>query len=105
MAHHEHYLTVALNDKGREEYDCGVESSENMISFDLPMDEFEIIYPDVIDEINTTVGTLIEEYESDVIFNNKLSLIDKIIEKLQVPTFKRLVDKAKEVGSDLYFDW
>ena len=84
------YLTVPKNKNGENEYDSGIESSSNLKVFELPESEFEtLMHSGIFRDVNIECGTLIDDYESEIITKDKVGKCLNIIGKhaKEVPVF------------------
>jgi len=62
------FLTVPINERGIEEYDHGIENTENMIEIMLPEKEYvELKESGIFEFINEKCDLLIDDYESEII--------------------------------------
>ncbi len=72
------YLTVIKNERGLEEYDCGVEESENIKVYELPENEFEgLCKSGVFKKINNECNLMIDDYESELLSVDDLKKCEK----------------------------
>ena len=69
----ERYLTVPLNEKGKEEYDFGYDHKDNLKNIVLSEDEFNhLAQSGVFNHINDMCGLMIDDYESEIISSSDL---------------------------------
>ncbi|MEE1247624.1 MAG: hypothetical protein UHU19_00015 [Lachnospiraceae bacterium] len=100
------FLTVIKNDIGLSEYNNGVDCSENMAVHELPQAEFEELYKNgVFKKINESCGLMIDDYESEIINNDKLNICLDIISKIDSKVFLETLKDAKENGFALAIDF
>lgn len=97
------YLTIPRNQKGLEEYNQGIEYSENLYVFELPEDEFDILYSSgVFGAINEECGLLIDDYESESIarkdFSKCISIIENVSGLPEPSVFREALKLASEEG-------
>lgn len=97
------YLTIPRNQKGLEEYNQGIEYSENLYAFELPEDEFDILYSSgVFGAINEECGLLIDDYESESIarkdFSKCISIIENVSGLPEQSVFREALKLASEEG-------
>jgi len=101
------FLTVPLNEKGKEDYDFGVEGGENTYECIMPEEEFSALdYSGILDRVSEMYRLDISEYESEIVgvdaAETMLQLIDE--NKVNVPTAKRALEMAIEKGTFIAFD-
>ena len=99
------FLTVPKNDAGIEEYNTGIEHTENMIESKLGEDEFwKLARLGVFKEFNEKYDLLIDDYESEIIpaeaIRKSYSLIGSVPGE-----FIRACDKAIEYNTFLALDF
>ena len=97
--------TVPLNDKGRKEYNYGIEHTENMAEFFLDEAEFNTLYDGgIFDAINAKCGKQIDDYESEEISASELVECTGLLSGFS-GTFMNAVNKAIEAGTFLALDF
>lgn len=100
------FITVPKNQKGIEEYNVGVESSNNLHSVMLPEKEFRFLLP-AFSAINNALGLLIDDFESEVINNEHLEKCKEIIEGLKIdsPVFGNALEEAIKYKTIIALDF
>ena len=103
---HIRFLTIPYNQKGMEEYDCGIQESNCMCTLELPDDEFETLLH-CFETLNKEFGLLIDDYESEMIADDALIRCKEIIETVekQVPVFNRAVKTALRYNTVVFLDF
>ena len=86
------FLTVPVNRQGIDDYNYGMES-ENILTFQLLEDEFEILFRTVFPVINRRCGLLIDDYESEEISAQNIERCWDIIDAVD-GVFKDACSKA-----------
>lgn len=100
------WLTVPKNEKGIEEYDYGVDSSDNMFSVIIPPEEYHNLLVDgIFDAINENCETGIDDYESEIIPLEQIENAISCVSNTSYPTFYNALQKAKEYQSFLATDF
>lgn len=99
------YLTVPKNEKGIEEYNSGIEHSDNLIESVLSEDEFDTLYHSgVFKRLNERCGLMIDDYESEIINVDCINKCHDII--FSIPgAFSKMADKAKTLNTILCLDF
>ena len=97
------YLTIPRNQKGLDEYNQGIEHSENLYTFELPEKEFDILYSSgIFEAINRECGLLIDDYESESIarkdFAKCISIFDSTSALPEPSIFRKALILALEEG-------
>lgn len=100
------YLTVPYNEKGIQEYNNGVEESENLYTVELPEDEF-IALVKSFGLINKECDLLIDDCESESINGDHLIKCQDIIAnvKERIPVFAKALDMAIDNKTLLALDF
>ena len=99
-------IIVPINETGRNSYDYGLEDAENLIVFDIPYDEFHILYPTVTEDINEKYGLLIDEYEDETIEADIVNEIMNILKSIDgIENIKKAFSKARELNTELYLEF
>jgi hypothetical protein len=100
------YLTVPYNDKGVQEYNNGVEESENLYTVELPENEFLALVSS-FGLINKECGLMIDDYESETIAGKHLKKCRSIIANVQesIPVFTKALETAIEYKTLLGLDF
>lgn len=103
---HIRFLTVPYNADGIEEYNNGIENSNNMCTLELPEEEFEILR-ECFGILNKECGLLIDDYESEMIAGEAAIRCKEIIDSLriQVPVFYKAVDVAIRHAGVIFMDF
>ncbi len=99
------YLTIPKNAVGKNDYDYGVENSENMEVYFLPEEEFEILITGgYFDKINAMCETMIDDYESSIIENNMLSKCSDILLAVSknIPVFYKAISAARKYNNNTF---
>lgn len=92
------YISIPLNAVGEEEYNNGIEDTNNIKTFNLPDEEFNFLYTKgIFDDINNQCELLIDDYESETIDNSKISTCKEIISLFdeEIKTFKEAINLAE----------
>ena len=80
MTEHKKSITVPINQAGIDEYTHMALESDNLLSFELPEEEYEILdRHHVFDIINVKCNKLIDIYESEKIAADELESVYKEI--------------------------
>lgn len=97
------FISVPLNEEGIEEYDQGIENTENIKVFKLDEEEFEELYSSgIFEKINLECNLLIDDYESEIIDSKNLELSQNISKgyKLKSDKFNKALELA--MGKDTF---
>ncbi len=100
------WITVPKNQKGYEEYDYGIQHTENMDEFKLSPDEYHNLYKAGVFRIleNTYKELYIDDFESSTITADQLKAVYDAINV--VPgVFIKAVDLAIRYGTCVYLDF
>lgn len=100
------YLTVPYNAKGMNEYDSGVEESENLYTVELPENEFSaLINPFGL--MNSECGLLIDDCESETIAVDHLTKCWDIIANVRnnIPVFAKALEMAIDKKTMMALDF
>lgn len=88
------YMTIIKNSTGLEEYDIGIEQSDNIITHEFKEEEFKSLCENgIFKKLNEACGLLIDDYESEII---KKEDVKKII------TDKQLITQIKNASVMFY---
>ena len=69
----ERYLTIPLNETGKEDYNLGYDHTNNVKIMTLSEEEFDYLAESgVFNRINEKCGSLIDDYESEIISSSDL---------------------------------
>ena len=98
------WLTIPKNEVGMEEYENGIEGSENIISFTIPENEFNALW-DVFDSINEKYDLLIDDFESEIIPAEIINDVIELVSKEKFPTFYEALILAEKYNSFLALDF
>lgn len=100
------YITVPKNQKGYEEYDYGIEHTENMVEFTLPQEEFRQLQKSGVIRIleGTYKELYIAESESNIITADQLKAVYNAINVIP-GVFMTAVDTAIKYGTCVYLDF
>lgn len=100
-------ISVPLNGLGVDDYNYGVENSENITEFKLTEEEFNNMDSSgIFDEINIVCNLLIDDYESEEIKEENLTKALNILQtketvcKKLITALKLAIDKNTLVGLD-----
>ena len=101
------WLSVSINEKGIEEYDYGVEDTENIRTFLLDYSEFEVLYNvgGIFDKINDSCNLLIDDYESEIITKEHFNKCKELIQDQNVPIFAEALNLAIKYDTLLGLDF
>ncbi len=103
------YLTVIKNKTGWEEYDVGVEDSENMITHIMGEEEFtELWNSNFFAAINGKCDLLIDDFESEILKPDAIEYGLKLFEDYPGLIRKEMyaaMKEAKEYNIALCFDF
>lgn len=91
------FLTVPKNKQGEQEYDTGVEYSENIENYTLPETEFKFLQSSgIFQKISEKCELLIDDYESETIQGDDLKQVEQILEEVRekVPEFYKAIVSA-----------
>ena len=99
-------MSVALNKKGIEELEYGIEESDNIKVFYLSVLEFEELYQHggVFDRINEKCDLMIDDFESERIPKEKIQYCLNILDDKYVK-FKEALNLAREYDTFLDLDF
>ena len=100
------YLTVPYNEKGVQEYNHGIEKSENLYTVALPEEEFAaLVTPFRL--INKECDLMIDDYESTTIAAEHLKKCQSIIANAQenTPVFTKALETAIQYNTMLALDF
>ena len=100
------WVTVPKNEKGYEEYDLGIEHTENMDEFLLSPEEFDKLEKaGVFDILNKTFeGLCIDVYESETVTAEQLKAVYNEISTVD-GDFLKAVDLAIRYGTCVFLDF
>lgn len=100
------YLTVPYNEKGIQEYNNGVEASENLYTVELPEDEFLTLVKS-FGLINKECDLLIDDHESETIDCHHLIKCQGIIANVKesIPVFVKALNMAIDKKTLLALDF
>lgn len=99
------FLTVPINNDGINDYEYGVEGSDNLAEFTLSDEEFTKLYKSgLFSRINKRCGLMIDDYESETISADNLK---KCIDLLQGwrGTFRDACNMAMKHSTFLALDF
>ena len=101
----EKYITIPKNETGIKEYNALIEDSENLLTFNLPEDEYSILDEyRIFDIINERYGLMIDIYESETVTAKQLQeAYGEIISKKGV--WQEAVDLAIAYGTCMFRDF
>ena len=105
---HNRYITVIKNNQGMRDYEYGIDASPHFNEFELEEDEFETIaLSGFWQRINEKCELLIDDYESEMIPNNKIDECISIYDELKLSQdsvlYKALVNARSSVALALDF--
>lgn len=101
------YISVPKNQIGIDEYNhCEIEKSENLEMFELPDDEFDILFNNgVFEYLNEKHHLLIDDYESEKLDVSVMDDCMEQIKNLDVPIFRKAVEMVVEHKTLLGLDF
>ncbi|WP_129600457.1 hypothetical protein [Anaerophilus nitritogenes] len=102
------YISIPLNADGEEEYNNGIEDTENIKTLNLSDEEFNFLYSKgVFDDINNQCELLIDDYESEIIDNSKIQTCKEILSSFgdETETFKEAIRLAEANNTFIGLDF
>ena len=105
---HNRYITVIKNNQGMHDYEYGIDASPHINGFELEEEEFDTIAMSGLWlKINERCELMIDDYESEMIPNNKIDECISIYNELKLPQnsvlYKALVNARSSVALALDF--
>lgn len=105
MTEHKKYITVPINQDGIDEYKHMTFESDNLLSFELPEEEYETLdRHHVFDIINVKCNKLIDIYESEKVTADELKSVYKEISLIK-GVWLNAVNKALEYNTCVCLDF
>lgn len=103
---HRRFISVPVNSAGIEEYDYGVDESENLLLFLLPDEEAKRLW-DIFDIMNIECDLFIDDCESEIIPQEDLEKCKDLVDDIKedIPVFYGALLKAIEYGTMLGLDF
>ncbi|MBQ9008989.1 MAG: hypothetical protein IJ088_06625 [Clostridia bacterium] len=100
------YITVPINKEGYDEYDHGIEFSDNLIVYHMPYDEYKKLVRGRVFRVLETryIDLYIVDGESAVITAERLIKVYDAINAIP-GVFLEAVDKAIELGTCVFIDF
>ena len=100
------WITVPKNEKGYEEYNYGIEHTENMDEFKLTPEEYHELFKAGVFRIleNTYKELYIDDFESSKITTDQLKAVYHSINGVK-GVFLTAVDLAIKYGTCIYLDF
>ena len=105
MSNRVRYITVPKNAKGIEEYEKGIEGTDNLFEIQLSDAEFmELATKGVFKDLNKKFSLLIDDYESEIVDAEKLKeyMANKTSEN---GNFFHAIEKAIEYNTFIALDF
>ena len=100
------WLTVPKNEKGVEEYDYGINSSDNLFTFIIPPEEYSNLWVDgIFDKINENCELEIDDFESEIIPVEQIEKAIRCVSSSLYPTFYNALQLAEKYHSFLATDF
>lgn len=97
-----HLIFVPKNEEGVRDYENGVESNDNFFVYDVPEDEFGILWKHhVFEMINRKYHLLIDECEEETVTAEQLKEMYPAI-SIKKGVWLEAVDKAIKLGTCAY---
>lgn len=109
MIREEKLMIVAKNKKGMEDIDFGRYESNDAEVFVMPFEEFDDLYSSgVFSEINKKCGLLIDDYECEEIFSDKIPAVIEAIKSVgehRAKSFMKALRAALSYGTMIHLEF